>query len=99
MTCNRRPSVHNKELATAACVNRTTLIRGFLNSACYLLAIKFCMKFYEYILNSFKVIERTRLCQETATSKVQRDVTQKVSIPQINTRVMVPALCTSPNVG
>ena len=41
------------------------------------------MKFYEYILNSSKVIERTQFCQETATYKVQRDVTQKVSIQQL----------------
>ena len=51
----------------------------FLHSSCHLLVLNICMKFYEYILNSFKVIERTRFCQETATSKVQRDVTQKVS--------------------
>ena len=39
----------------------------FLHSACHLLVLNIYMKFYEYILNSFKVIERTRLCQETAT--------------------------------
>ena len=39
----------------------------FLHSACHLLVLNICMKFYEYILNSFKIIERTRLCQETAT--------------------------------
>ena len=39
----------------------------FLHSACHLLMLNICMKFYEYILNSFKVIERTRLYQETAT--------------------------------
>ena len=39
----------------------------FLHSACLLLVLNIYMKFYEYILNSFKVIERTRLCQETAT--------------------------------
>ena len=37
----------------------------FLHSACHLLVLNICMKFYEYILNSFKVIERTRFCQET----------------------------------
>ena len=36
------------------------------------------MKFYEYILNSSKVIERTRFVK-----KVQRDVTQKVSIQEL----------------
>ena len=40
------------------------------------------LEFLQYILNSFKVIERTRLCQETA-KKVQRDVTQKVSIQEL----------------
>ena len=39
----------------------------FLHSACHLLVLNICMKFYEYILNSSKVIERTRFCQETAT--------------------------------
>ena len=39
----------------------------FLHSAYHVLMRNICMKFYEYILNSFKVIERTRLCQETAT--------------------------------
>ena len=50
-----------------------------------------CMKFYEYILNSFKVIERTRFCQETAT--VQSDETQKVSIQELW------FLHSAPNVG
>ena len=39
----------------------------FLHSACHLLVLNICMKFYEYILNSSKVIEWTRFCQETAT--------------------------------
>ena len=39
----------------------------FLHSACHILVLNICMKFYEYILNSFKVTERTLLCQETAT--------------------------------
>ena len=67
-----------------------------LHSACHLLVLNICMNFYEYILNSSKDIERTLFCQETATKKVQRDVTQTKSI---NTRVMVLALCMSPNVG
>ena len=29
--------------------------------------LNICTKFYEYSLNSFKVIERTQLCYETAT--------------------------------
>ena len=39
----------------------------FLHSACRLMLVNICMKFYEYILNSSEVIERTRFCQETAT--------------------------------
>ena len=35
-----------------------------------------CMKFYEHILNGFEVTE-------TATYKVQRGVTQKVSIQEL----------------
>ena len=38
-----------------------------LHSACNLLVRNIYMKFHEDILNSFKVIERTRFCQETAT--------------------------------
>ena len=34
-------------------------------------------------LNSSKDIEGTRFCQETATHKVQRDVTQNVSIQEL----------------
>ena len=123
----------------------------FLHSACHLLVLNICMKFYEYILNSSKVIERTRFCHGTANYKLQRDVSQKIHIQEswflhfaclplvlnicmkfyeyilniskviertrflsrncylksskgcnsknINTRVMVLALCTSPNVG
>ena len=29
----------------------------FMHSACHHLVLNICMKFYEYILNSFKVIE------------------------------------------
>ena len=44
-----------------------------------------CMKFYEHILNGFKVIELTifDFVTETATYKVQRDVTQKVFIQEL----------------
>ena len=45
--------------------------------------LSICMKCYEYILNSSKVIEQTRFCHETATYNVQRDVTQKVSIQEL----------------
>ena len=55
----------------------------FLHSARQLLVLNICLKFYEYILNSSKFIERTRFCQETAIQKVQRDVTKKVSIQEL----------------
>ena len=42
-----------------------------------------CIKFYEHILNSFKVVERTWFCHRTANYKVQKDVTQKVSIQEL----------------
>ena len=41
------------------------------------------MKFFEYILNSSKIIEQTPFCRETATYKVQRAVTPKVSIQEL----------------
>ena len=37
----------------------------FLHSACCLMLVSICMKFHEDILNSFKVIERTRFCHRT----------------------------------
>ena len=49
-----------------------------------------CMKFYEHILNGFKVVEPTWFVTETTTYKVQRDVTQCV---------MILALCMLSNVG
>ena len=42
-----------------------------------------CMKFYEHILNGFKGVEQTWFCYGTATYKVQRDVTQRVSIQEL----------------
>ena len=41
----------------------------FLHSACHLLVLNICMKFYEYILKSSKDIERTRFCQENCYLK------------------------------
>ena len=41
------------------------------------------MKFYEHILKGFKVVEQTCFCYGTATYKVQRDVTQRVSIQEL----------------
>ena len=41
------------------------------------------MKFYEHIWNSFKVIEGHNFVIETGTYKVQRDVTQKVSLQEL----------------
>ena len=42
-----------------------------------------CMKFNEHIFNGFKVVEQTRFCHGTSTYKVQRDVTQRVSIQEL----------------
>ena len=39
----------------------------FLHYVFHLWVLNTCLKFYEYILNSFEIIEQTRLCQETAT--------------------------------
>ena len=62
------------------------------------------MKFYEYILSSFKGTEQTRFCQETATSKVQRDVTQKISLQELRflrsaCRLMLVNICMKFHVG
>ena len=53
-----------------------------MHSACHLLVLNI-LKFYEYILNSSKDTGQTRFCQETTPYKVQRDVTQKVSIQEL----------------
>ena len=42
-----------------------------------------CIKVYEQILNGFKVVEQHYFVTETATYKVQRDVTHKVSIQEL----------------
>ena len=43
-----------------------------------------CMKFYEHNLKGFKALERTYLSQKlVCTYKVQRDVTQRVSIQEL----------------
>ena len=42
-----------------------------------------CMKFYEHIFNGFKVIRGHNFVTETATYKVQREVTQKVPIQEL----------------
>ena len=54
-----------------------------------------CIKVYKQILNGFKVVERHYFVTETATYKVQRDVTQN---KKYQSRVMVLALCMSSNV-
>ena len=43
------------------------------------MVLNICMKFYEHILNSLKLKSGHDFVTETATDKVQRDVTQKVS--------------------
>ena len=42
-----------------------------------------CMKFYEHILNGLKLKSGHDFVTETATYKVQRDVTQRVSKQEI----------------
>ena len=54
-----------------------------------------CMKFYEHILNGFKVVEWTRFCHRNCYLKSSKGCNSK----SINTRVMVLALCMSSNVG
>ena len=55
----------------------------FLHSACHLLVLNICMKFYEYISNSSKVIVLTWFCHGTANYQLQRDVTQKIHIQEL----------------
>ena len=53
------------------------------------------MKFHEDMLNGFKVIERHDFVTETATYKVQRDISKKNMYPRVTDLI----LCTSSNVG
>ena len=46
----------------------------FLHSACQLMLVDTCIKFREYSLSNFQVIERTRFFMH----KVQREITEKV---------------------
>ena len=62
-----------------------------LHSACHLLVLNICMKFYEYILNNSKVIADAILSRNCFL-KCSKGRNSK----SINTRVMVLALCTSP---
>ena len=48
-----------------------------------MMVLNTCMKLYEHILKSFKVIERTLFFHRNCTYKVQRDVTQKVSLEEL----------------
>ena len=52
------------------------------------------MKFYEDILNGFKVTERTRFCLRNCYLQSSKGHDSK----SINTRIMVLAFCTSFNV-
>ena len=53
-----------------------------------------CMKFYEHILNGFKVVELTWFCHRNCYLQKSKGCISK----SINTRVMVLALCMSSNV-
>ena len=57
--------------------------------------VNICVKFHEYALNGFKVTERTRFCLKNCYLESSKGHSSK----SINTRVIVPALCTSTNVG
>ena len=50
----------------------------FLHYAILLMLIDICMKFREYSLNGFQVIEQTRLRHNFVTDKVLREITQIV---------------------
>ena len=67
----------------------------FLHSACHLLVLNICMKFYEYILNNFKFIEWTQLIESrNCYLKYSKGCNSKSS----NTRVRLLVLCMSRNV-
>ena len=65
--------MHKVQRETTQKVKKAEL--AFLHSACHLMLIDSCMKFCEYSLSGFQVIERTRFF---VMHKVQRDITQKV---------------------
>ena len=67
----------------------------FLHSAYPLMLVDICMKFHDASLYGLKVIEQTRWRQDFVRDKVQREITKK----NINARVTILALCTSPNAG
>ena len=54
-----------------------------------------CVKFHEAALNGLKVTEQTRFCLRNCYLQSSKGRNSK----RINTRVMVLALCTLPNVG
>ena len=57
--------------------------------------VNICMKFYEDILNGFKVTEWTRFCLRNCYLQSSKGDNSK----SINTSVMILAFCTSSNVG
>ena len=65
MICHRTANYKLQRVVVTQKIHTQEL--WFLHSACHILVLNICMKFYEYILNSFKVTEQTRLRQETAT--------------------------------
>ena len=67
----------------------------FLHSACHLLVLNICMKFCEYILNSFKVYRADTNLSRNCYLKSSKGRNSK----SINTKVMVLVLCMSPYIG
>ena len=56
----------------------------FLHSACHLLVLNICMKFYEYTyLEQFQSYRADMILSRNCYLKVQRDVTQKVSTQEL----------------
>ena len=50
----------------------------FLNSACHLILVDFCMKIHKDSLKTFQVVERTRLRRNLVMVEVPWEITQEV---------------------
>ena len=69
-------------------MNKVEAELPFLHSARHFMLIAICIKFREYSLSGFQVIERTRFC-DAQSSKGNNS-------KSIKGRVTILALCTSP---
>ena len=65
----------------------------FLNSGRRLIVLNICVKSHENIFNSFEVTERTRVCGKNCHFQCSKSNNSDM----MQSRVMVPALCTSTN--